>query len=61
MSYTHRILARADQPKGEATELDWINSEVRLLGKSFGKASRDIQTDIDTGRMIIVRTETTDE
>jgi hypothetical protein len=52
-----RILARADNPRGEAHELDWINSQVRLLGKSYVKAARDIQANIDAGIMIIVRIE----
>lgn len=61
MSRTSRILARTNYPEGEASELDWIDSEVRLLGKSFGKAARDIQADIDAGYMIVVRIETSDE
>ncbi len=56
-----RILARTDAPNGEASELDWINSQTRLLGKSFGKAVRDIQADIDTGVMFVVREETEEE
>ena len=52
-----RILARADNPRGEAHELDWINSQVRLLGKSYVKAARDIQANIDAGIMIILRIE----
>ena len=52
-----RILARADRPQGAASEIDWINSEVRLLGKSFGRATRSIQAEIDAGTMIVVRTE----
>jgi hypothetical protein len=49
-----RILARADNPAGKAPEIDWIESEVRLLGKSFGRARRDIEADIDAGIMIVV-------
>jgi hypothetical protein len=52
-----RILARANYPEDEAPELDWINSAVRLLGKSFGRACRDIEADIAAGYMIVVRIE----
>jgi hypothetical protein len=52
-----RILARTNYPDDAAPELHWINSEVRLLGKSFGKAVRDIQAAIDAGYMIVVRIE----
>ena len=61
MAVTRRILARYDEPRAEAPELEWIDSQVRLLGKNFGKAARDIQAQIDSGRMIIVRVETLTE
>lgn len=60
MSTVRRILARTDNLHGEASELDWINSEVRLLGKSFDRARKDIQDKIDAGTMIVVRTEKED-
>ncbi len=50
-----RILARANSPGHEAPEIEWIDSEVRLLGKSFGNARRSIQAEIDAGSMLVVR------
>jgi hypothetical protein len=52
-----RILARVENPDGQASELDWINSRTRILGESFGMASRSIQDLIDDGSMIVIRTE----
>lgn len=54
---TRRILARVEQPEFEAPELDWINSRTGILGEHFAMASRSIQNLIDTGAMIVVRTE----
>lgn len=55
-----RILARIENLNGEAPELDWINSRTRILGESFGTASRSIQDLIDDGSMVVVRTEISD-
>ncbi len=49
-----RWLARRNTPEQKATELDWINREVRLLGKSYGRASRSIKEEIERGTMIVV-------
>ena len=38
-----------------ATELEWINSEVRLLGKSYGRASRSITEEIERGSLVEVK------
>ena len=51
---TQRHIARTDNPQGVASELDWINSEVRLLGKSFGAAVRSIEAAIKDGTMFVV-------
>ena len=39
---TQRILARVENPEGQAPELDWINSRVSLLGEHYGMACRSI-------------------
>jgi len=49
-----RWLARKDNITGVATELDWINSRTRILGESFGAASKAIQDSIDDGTMLVV-------
>lgn len=60
MSYTSRILARVDNLEFEATELEWINSRVRLLGEHYGMAKRSIQDLINDGSMVVLREETTE-
>ena len=52
-----RILAYASDPDGEAPELEWINSRVRLLGESYAIASKNIDHFINIGKIIIVRIE----
>lgn len=52
-----RILARADNPEAEASELDWINSRTRLLGEGFGFAAHKIEEMLVEGTMVVVREE----
>ena len=52
-----RILARTDNPEGEATELDWINSRTGILGEHYAMAVRSIQDLLDDGTMFVVREE----
>lgn len=49
-----RWLARIENPKAKAPEIDWINSRTRILGEGFGTASRSIEDLIKDGSMIVV-------
>jgi hypothetical protein len=49
-----RHLANANDPENAAPELEWINGRVRLLGESFGAASRQIEQLLKDGAMIEV-------
>lgn len=52
---THKLYRRKDQPDSQgATELDWIDSEVRILGKSFGRARKSIRDEIERGTLVEV-------
>lgn len=51
---TERWLARADHPDGKASETDWINSRVRILGEGFGTATRAIAAALECGDMVVV-------
>jgi hypothetical protein len=56
-----RLLARAEDPKGVAPELYWINARVRLMGESHGMARRSIEARIKNGSMIVVDDVKTEE
>ena len=56
-----RLLARAEDPKGAAPEIDWINSRTGILGESFGAACREIEARIKDGSMIVVEAGETEE
>lgn len=49
-----RYLAHKTNPLTISTELDWINGRVRILGESYGRATREIQSMIDDGTMLVV-------
>jgi lysozyme len=50
-----RELAYVDDPTNAAPEIEWINSRTRLLGESFGKATRRIAAMVEEGLMIEVK------
>jgi hypothetical protein len=55
-----RILARAASPELTAPEIDWINGRVRVLGESYARASREVQSMLDDGTMIVTAQQPTE-
>lgn len=51
---TERWLARADRLENKASEGDWINSRVRILGEGYGVATRAIAAALECGDMVVV-------